>query len=172
MIGTCIFNIFIILPYNFYMTIIYILLYFVLLPGGHLLQHCSLSSYWFSPQSTACVVVHSWHKQKNTREKLRSILTDVQLFPQKDLSCLFADVSHARVSFRKWKTISDIWAVFISSPLLSPWCKMCSNTTEQLRSWVSQSAVSLTSDHDANSGNTAYLFFSVTGKCLPFWGSE
>lgn len=103
-----------------------------------MLQHCPSSSYCFSPQPAACVAVHSWHKQRSTIGKLRSsILTDVQFSPQRDLSgYLLTSVSHASVSFRKWKTISDIWTVFISSPLLSCLLSCCSNAKELLRSWA------------------------------------
>lgn len=124
------------------------------------MQHCPSSSYCFSPQPAACVAVQSWHKQRSTRGKLRSsILTDVQLSSQKDLSGLFADVSLTRKS--QLQEVKDhFWHLdsihILSSPVFFPGAQI------QQSFYVaepSQSAVSLTSDQ--HSGNVGCPYVTV-----------
>lgn len=138
-----------ILPYSLYdYHIIFVPNLFCSLPGGHMLQHCSPSLYCFSPQAAACVVVHSWDKQKNTRGKLRrSILTDVQFSPQKDLSGLFADVGlthkSASGSKRPFLTFGLCSYPFISSP--PPRCETCAQMPQG--SYVVEPSQSAVCDH-------------------------
>lgn len=127
-----------------------------------MLQHCPSSSYCFSPQPAACVAVHSWHKQRSTRGKLSSsILTDVQLSPQKDLSGLFADVSLTCES--QLQEVKDFLTFGqYSYPLLSCllWCFPGAQMQQSFYvAEPSQSAVSLTSDR--HSGNASCPFVTV-----------